>query len=96
MFLRNLQNLRFLARQGLALRGSHGKEVQSNLIQLFRLCGEDCPLIESWMSKKTNNYLSYHIQNECLQIMALQILRQVNKNIRDSGFTLLWLISAQM
>ena len=37
------------------------------------------------MSKKTNNYLSHHIQNECLQIMALHILRQVSKDIRDSG-----------
>ena len=85
MFYRILQNLRFLARQGLALRGSHGEEMQSNFIQLFRLRAEDCPLIESWMSKKTNNYLSHHIQNECLQIMALHILRQVSKDIRDSG-----------
>ena len=85
VFCRILQNLRFLARQGLALRGSYGEEVQSNFIQLFRLRGEDCPLIESWMSKKTNNYLSHHIQNECLQIMALHILRQFSKDIRDSG-----------
>ena len=83
MFYRILQNLRFLARQGLALRGSHGEEMQSNFIQLFRLHAEDCPLIELWMSKKTNNYLSHHIQNECLQIMALH--RQVSKDIRESG-----------
>ena len=85
MFYRILQNLRFLARQGLALRGSHDKEMQSNFIQLFHLCAEDCPLIESWMSKKTNNYLSHHIQNAYLQIMVLHILRQVSKDIRDSG-----------
>ena len=54
-------------------------------MQLFYLYGEDCPLIESWLSKKTNNYLSHQIQNECLQIMALQILRQVSKNISDSA-----------
>ena len=59
--------------------------MQSNFIQLFRLRAEDCPLIESWMSKKTNNYLSHHIQNEFLQIMALHILRQVSKDIRDSA-----------
>ena len=74
VFIRILQNLRFLARQGLALRGTHGDEVQSNFMQLFNLQGEDCPLIKPWISKKTNNYLSHHIQNECLQIMALQIL----------------------
>ena len=59
VFLRILQNLRFLARQGLSLRGSHGEEAQSNFIQLFHLHGEECPWIESWMSKKTNNYLSH-------------------------------------
>ena len=90
VFIRILQNLRFLARQGLALRGSHGEEAQSNFMQLFHLRGKDCPLIESWVSKKTNNYLSHHIQNECLQIMALQILRQVTKNISGSAcFTIM-------
>ena len=74
VFIRILQNLRFLARQGLALRGSHDEETQSNFMLLFHLQRNDCPLIESWISKKTNNYLSHHIQNECLQIMALQIL----------------------
>ena len=61
VFLRILQNLRFLTRQGLALRGTHGEEVYSNFMQLFYLRGEDCLLIESWLSKKTNNYLSHQI-----------------------------------
>ena len=42
VFLRILQNLRFLTRQGLALRGTHGEEVHSNFMQLFYLVGEDC------------------------------------------------------
>ena len=61
VFLRILQNLRFLTRQDLALRGTHGEEVYSNFMQLFYLRGEDCLLIESWLSKKTNNYLSHQI-----------------------------------
>ena len=87
VFLRILQNLSILTKQGLALRGPHGEEVHSNFMQLFYLRGEDCPLIESWLSKKTNNYLSHQIQNECLQIMALhvQILQQVSQNISDSA-----------
>ena len=32
VFLRILQNLRFLTRQGLALRGTHGEEVHSNFM----------------------------------------------------------------
>ena len=42
VFLRILQNLRFLTRQGLALRGNHGEEVHSNFMQQFYLRGEDC------------------------------------------------------
>ena len=42
LFLRILQNLRFLTRQGLALRGTHGEEVHFNFMQLFYLLGEDC------------------------------------------------------
>ena len=37
-----------------------------------------------WMEKKTNTYTSHDIQNECLQIMALQILWKVNQSICHS------------
>lgn len=37
------------------------------------------------MSKKTSNYLLHDIQNACLQIIALQILKQVSRNICDSA-----------
>ena len=42
VFLRILQNLRFLTRQGLTLRGTHSEEVHSNFMRLFYLLGEDC------------------------------------------------------
>ena len=77
MFLKILENIRFLSRQGLPLRGGNG-DADSNFIQLLRLRGIDCPEIEAWMKKKTNKYTSHDIQNECLQIMALQILREVS------------------
>ena len=50
----------------------------------MHLCGLDCSEIEVWMKKKTNKYTSHDIQNECLQIMALQILREVSLSVRDS------------
>ena len=84
MFMMILQNIRFLSRQGLALRGGDA-DVDSNFIQLLHLRGLDCPEIEPWMKKKTNKYTSHDIQNECLQIMALQILREVSQRIRDSA-----------
>ena len=84
MFLKILQNIRFLSRQGLPLRGGDA-DGDSNFIQLLHLRGIDCPEIEAWMKKKTNKYTSHDIQNECLQIMALQILREVSQSVRDSG-----------
>ena len=43
-FLKVLSNIRFLARQGLPLRGD-GNEAESNFLQLFRLWGEDDPKV---------------------------------------------------
>ena len=84
-FLKLLSNIRFLARQGLPLRG-HGDETDSNFYQLFRLRGEDDPRIETWLKKKTDKYTSADIQNEVLGIMALQVLRNVTASIRAAPF----------
>ncbi len=74
MFHRILQNLCFLALQGLALRGD-GED--SNFTQLLRLRAFDCPEVMTWVDRKTNKYTSGNMQNECLQVMALHILREV-------------------
>ena len=83
MLLLVLQNIRFLARQGLPLRGD-GDESGSNFIQLLRLRGVDHKGIDAWLSKKSNKYTSPDIQNECLKLMALHILREVSHNIAGS------------
>ena len=83
MLRRIMQNLRFLARQGLAVRGSNGGE-DSNFTQLLRLRANDCPAVTGWMDKKTNKYTSGDIQNELLQIMALSLLRDVTASIKNS------------
>ena len=54
-FLKVLSNIRFLARQGLPLRG-HGDESDSNFIQLMKLWGQDDSRIASWLQKKTDRY----------------------------------------
>ena len=79
MFMILLNNLRFLVDQGLALRGD-GDEFNSNFIQLLCLIGLNCGDIEvnSWLANKTNKYTSPH---ECVELMALHILRDVSKNI---------------
>ncbi|XP_041374139.1 zinc finger MYM-type protein 1-like [Gigantopelta aegis] len=79
-----LRSIRFLARQGLPLRGHD--DSQSNFIQILKLYGQFDESILKWMERKTMKFTSVDMQNEILQIMALGILRQVAKNIRDDGF----------
>ena len=59
--------------------------MESNFCQLFHLQIEDKQVLEAWMNKKTDNYMSPVIQNECLKLMGLNILRTVGKNIRDDA-----------
>ena len=37
------------------------------------------------LKKKNNTYTSHEIQNECLQLLSLQILRDLSKKIRNSS-----------
>ena len=53
-------------------------------MQLLRLRGVDHEGIDSWLQKKTNKYTSPDILNECLQFVALHILRKVSHNIAGS------------
>ena len=85
MFMKILQNPRYLTRQGLGVRGSHGIDTESNFCQLFHLQIEDKQVLEAWMNKKADNYMSPVIQNECLKLMGLNILRTVGKNICDDA-----------
>ena len=55
MLLKILSNIRFLARQSIAIRGD-GDEENSNFIQLFKLRGEDDPKFAKWLEKKTDNF----------------------------------------
>lgn len=67
-----IESIRFLARQGLALRGQKD-DTNSNFSQLLLLRGIDCPALLTWLNKKSNKYTSGEIQNEFLEIMALHI-----------------------
>ena len=46
--LKILSNLRFIARQGSAIRG-HGDETDSNYYQLLKLRGEDDEKVINWL-----------------------------------------------
>ena len=79
-----MRNIRFLVRQGLALRGSIKEE--SNFIQLLKLEGEVDSKIEKWLKKNSGKYTHPEIQNECPQLMSLTILREISKNFQNSVY----------
>ena len=84
--LKILSNVRFLARQALPLRG-HRSGKDSNFMQLYILREEDNDGLKTWRTeKKTDKYVHSTIQNEMMKLMALRILRDVARNIRDSNF----------
>ena len=83
--LKVLSSIRFLARQGLALRGD-GDEQDSNLIQLLMLRGEDYKPIWTYLGKQQLKYTSHEVQNELLSIMALQVLRSIASQIQAAVF----------
>ena len=75
-----LSSIRFLGRQGLALRGHYksadgsvsntGSEEDSNFLQLLKTRAEDHPQLLKWMERSQDKFLSSDIQNEILSIMA--------------------------
>ena len=85
MLLKILSNIRFLARQSIAIRGD-GDEENSNFIQLFKLRGEDDPKFAKWLEKKTDKYVSADIQSELLKVMGLQVLRDIATSLHSAEF----------
>ena len=95
MLLVILSSIRYLGRQGLALRGrykisddSRG-EIDSNFMQLLRLRAEDSPGILKWIDRPQNKFTSPDIQNEILSIMALHILRDITADISGKWYTIM-------
>ena len=80
-----LSSVRFLARQGLALRG-RGSDDSANLIQLLRLRSEDEPQLLQWLERTARKHTSAESQNEMLEIMAHGVLRNTLADIRISPF----------
>ena len=89
-----LSSIRFLARQGLALRGS-GSDESANLIQLLRLRGEDDPNILTWLEKSARKHTAPENQNEMLEIMSHAVLRNILDDIRSSSFFAVRLMKLQ-
>ena len=71
MLMKELSSVKYLARQGLALRGH--KEEDGNLMQLLKCRAEDIQGLGLWLHEV--RYTSHDIVNELLEMMAHEILR---------------------
>ena len=85
-FLKIVSVLKFLARQGIAIRGHGDNEKDSNFFQLLQLRGEDDAKLNAWLKKKTDKYTSSDIQNEILKVMSLRILCDISSLIQSAQF----------
>lgn len=75
-----VSSVRYLARQGLALRGHDNDE--GNFKQHLEEKAESDPNLASWLLRN-HAYTSPECQNEILQLMSNTIIRQIAKNIHS-------------
>ena len=80
-----LSSIRFLGRQGLAIRGD-GNELDVNFQQLLRMKAEEDSNLGEWLKRKENVYTSPEIQNEIIKVMGLQVLRDISADLQGSPF----------
>lgn len=79
-----LSSIRFLAFQGLALRGHDDDE--GNLKQLLLLREADVPGLAAWLSRTGYKWISGDIQNEMLELITHSMLRSLMKEVHGAGF----------
>ncbi|KAJ8049944.1 Zinc finger MYM-type protein 1 [Holothuria leucospilota] len=82
MLVKVFTSVRYLARQGLPLRGHEDDE--GNFWQLLHLREEDDPNLAIYTVSATS-YTSPQAQNEMLKDFSHSVLRQVVKNVRNNG-----------
>ena len=87
IFFTILETLQYLARQRLAVRSDDDDE--SNFIQLLRLQSKKFPKLTDWLSKKTERYTSHHVQNEIINLMSNQIMRNLLEPVRSCIFSVM-------
>ena len=79
-----IQNVRFLAREGLALRGD-GDEKDSNFMQLLHLHAID-PIVSTTLEKKSGKDTTPQIQNEVLKLLYLQVMQSISSDIQCARY----------
>ena len=78
MLLKQLSTLRYLLRQGMAIRGQD--ELEGNLTQLLLLRSQEIPQLQA----QRKRYFLPEIQNEQIVLMGLSVLRGLLSKIRKA------------
>ena len=78
-----IENVVFLGKQGLALRGD-GDDKTGNFYQLVLLRAKDDPALLKWIEKSYDRHITPQAQNEILKLLALSLLRKMAADIRES------------
>lgn len=79
-----IRTLRYLVRQGLAIRG-HAED-DGNFMVLLKERSEDIPALKAWLKHEQGKPIFTHpdIQNEIIQILGNEVLASVLENIKSS------------
>ena len=77
--VKQLEAMKFLLRQGIALRG-HSEE-EGNLRQLLTTWSKDNAVVKSWIEE--GKYMSHDIVNELITLMGQSILRKLLCQIKN-------------
>lgn len=78
MLLKQISSLKYLLRQGLAVRGHD--DLEGNLLQLLKLRSSDCTELTTWIRER--RYFSPVILNEQISLMGLTVLRGLLNDIK--------------
>ena len=79
MLLKQLSSLKYLLRQGLAVRGHD--DLEGNLLQLLKLRSDDCTDLTTWIRER--KYFSPVILIEQISLMGLTVLRCLLNDIKE-------------
>ena len=78
--------LRYLARQGIAIQGTHGN---NNFTQLLKLIGTKDASIIDRLNQGSQKFTHHDVQNELLDIMAKQVLSKKLEAIRKGFYSIM-------
>ena len=84
-FVKIIESLLYLGRQGIALRQS--VDLESNFVQLLELRAIDVPELREWLDRpgRSDTYTSHDSQNEILSLAANSIVRDIVSDIKSGS-----------